>query len=56
MKRIAGCVIRDTYGRFLLVQERLEKVYGKWNMPAGHVEAGETIKAAAIRETKEETG
>jgi len=27
-----------------------------WNQPAGHVEVGESIKDAAIRETLEETG
>lgn len=27
-----------------------------WNPPKGHVEAGETLEAAAIRETAEETG
>lgn len=27
-----------------------------WEMPGGQVEEGESIKAAAIRETKEETG
>jgi ADP-ribose pyrophosphatase YjhB (NUDIX family) len=30
--------------------------YGKWSFAKGHVEAGETIEQAAIRETKEEMG
>ena len=29
---------------------------GLWTMPGGKVEIGETLKSAAIRETKEETG
>ena len=35
-----------------------DKVSGKkvYNQPAGHVEPGETLTAAAIRETLEETG
>jgi len=42
-------------GRFLLVEER---AHGRvvFNQPAGHVEPGETIAAAARRETLEETG
>lgn len=30
--------------------------YGKWNFAKGHVETGETIRQAAVRETKEEMG
>lgn len=41
--------------RFLMVEEMSD---GKpvFNQPAGHIEVGETIVAAAIRETLEETG
>jgi 8-oxo-dGTP pyrophosphatase MutT (NUDIX family) len=31
-------------------------VRGLWNWPAGHVDPGETLQQAAVRETKEETG
>ena len=42
-------------GRFLMVQEKFggSLVY---NQPAGHVEVGEGLIAAAVRETYEETG
>lgn len=42
-------------GRFLLVQERVSgrRVY---NQPAGHLEEGESLVTAVIRETLEETG
>jgi len=53
---VAACVIRDEKGRYLLVQEKQPKVYGLWNLPAGHVDRGEEVEAAAIREVKEETG
>ena len=54
--RIAGAVIRNETGQFLLVQERKPSAYGKWNLPAGHVHDGESESEAAIREVKEETG
>ncbi|WP_035052932.1 NUDIX hydrolase [Andreprevotia chitinilytica] len=49
---VAAVVERD--GRFLLVEERIlgQK---KLNQPAGHVEHGESIIAACVRETLEET-
>ncbi|MBN7798802.1 NUDIX hydrolase [Parahaliea mediterranea] len=52
---VATVVERD--GRYLLVEER-DKVTGEkvFNQPAGHLEAGESLQAAALRETLEETG
>ncbi len=55
-KVVAGCVIRQGDGKYLLVQEKQPKVYGLWNLPAGYLDKGETIENAAIREAKEETG
>lgn len=56
MKIVAGCIVRDGQGRYLLVQERQEKVFGLWNIPAGWADAGESAREAAMRETKEEVG
>lgn len=53
---IAGTVLRDEQGRYLMVQERIPAAYGLWNMPAGHQDAGETEQEAAVREAYEETG
>ena len=39
-----------------MVKEAKKKCYGKWNVPAGHLEDGETIFEGAIREIFEETG
>jgi 8-oxo-dGTP pyrophosphatase MutT (NUDIX family) len=41
-------------GRFLVVEERIGPAV-VFNQPAGHVEDGESIIAAAVRETLEET-
>jgi len=43
-------------GRFLLVEEQSERSDMVLNQPAGHVEQGETLEQAAIREALEETG
>ncbi|WP_435336788.1 NUDIX hydrolase [Acinetobacter sp. LH3_13] len=52
---VATVVEKD--GKFLFVEEHTEGVtHTVFNQPAGHVEAGETIIEAAIRETMEETG
>ena len=53
---VAGCVIANDVGQYLLVQEAQPKVYGLWNMPAGHVDKGESIEHSAVREALEETG
>lgn len=52
---MAGVVIEKA-GKFLLVQEKQPKCYGKWNLPAGRVEEGFSIEETAIKEAKEETG
>lgn len=41
-------------GRFLMVEEQVEGRY-LFNQPAGHLEEGESLLEAAIRETLEET-
>jgi 8-oxo-dGTP pyrophosphatase MutT (NUDIX family) len=49
---VAAIVERD--GRFLMVEERIANNM-VFNQPAGHVEAGESIVDAVVRETLEET-
>ena len=50
---VATIVVRDR--AFLLVEEETRDGV-RLNQPAGHLEAGETLVNAAVRETLEETG
>lgn len=53
-----GIWLQDSRGRIFLTKRSMEKSYapGKWENPAGHVQAGETPEHAVIRELREETG
>ena len=49
--------IIERHGRFLVVEEAHGAAAARvFNQPAGHVEPGESLLAAVIRETQEETG
>jgi 8-oxo-dGTP diphosphatase len=41
--------------KIVLIKRGNEPSKGKWSIPGGHVELGEALKDAVIRETKEET-
>jgi ADP-ribose pyrophosphatase YjhB (NUDIX family) len=51
---ITVAAIAETDGRFLLVEERISRRL-VFNQPAGHVERGETLLAAVVREVREES-
>lgn len=52
----ASVVVKDTAGRILLVLRANEPEAGRWTIPGGRVEPGETLEEAAAREAFEETG
>ncbi|MEJ2766833.1 bifunctional NUDIX hydrolase/phosphatase PAP2 family protein [Photobacterium sp. MCCC 1A19761] len=49
----ATCVIRDDRGQVILVQDNLTRTL---SLPGGYIDSHETFRAAARRETLEETG
>ena len=40
--------------RILMVQEEKPALHGRWNLPGGHVDHGESPNDAAVREAREE--
>ena len=53
----AAAVVRDAAGRVLLVRRGPgASRAGLWSVPAGFVDVGEEVRAAAQRELEEETG
>jgi ADP-ribose pyrophosphatase YjhB (NUDIX family) len=51
---VSACVWHTQ--RVLVIQRANPPFAGLWSLPGGHVEAGETLLAAAHRELLEETG
>ena len=54
-RRVAFCLVENDKGHVLLVQRAYGEQKGKWSLPGGFVDRGESSHAA-YRETKEETG
>ena len=50
---VGGVVVRD--GRVLLIRRGKDPLYGRWVVPGGTVELGETLEEALVREMEEET-
>ncbi|MGO8983910.1 MAG: NUDIX hydrolase [Terriglobales bacterium] len=47
---------RDGGNRVLLIRRGTPPLLGEWSLPGGVLECGETLREAAIREAREETG
>jgi 8-oxo-dGTP diphosphatase len=51
-----GAIIKDPGGRLLLIKRGHAPQAGRWSLPGGRVEPGESDQQAVIREIREETG
>jgi len=51
---VGGVVVRD--GLVLLARRGKPPLHGRWVVPGGTVELGETLEEALVREMREETG
>lgn len=55
-KVAVGTIIQTSDGGIVLVRRAIEPGYGLWVFPGGYVDRGEEVRAAAIREAREECG
>jgi ADP-ribose pyrophosphatase YjhB (NUDIX family) len=54
--KVVGATIPEQDGKVLLTRRSISPGNGLWTFPGGFVDFDETVPAAAIRETREETG
>lgn len=54
--KLAACSIVEMDGGIALIKRGINPGFGKWSMPGGHVDRGEQVETAALRETEEECG
>lgn len=51
-----GALVFNDEGKILLVKRKYPPGQGRWSIPGGHLEYGETLEEAVVRELEEETG
>ena len=53
---LCAAAVAIDHGLLLLVKRGTDPGKGRWSLPGGRVESGESVVAAVIRELREETG
>jgi len=56
MRPVAADALIVREGKIVLVKRGREPFEGKWALPGGFVDSGESVEEACVREAKEETG
>ncbi len=51
-----AAIVTDSAGRVLLIKRGHPPAQGRWSVPGGRVEGGETLEQALLRELLAETG
>jgi mutator protein MutT len=51
---VGGVILLE--GKVVLIRRRFEPLAGRWSLPGGMLEVGETLEAGVSREMTEETG
>ena len=54
--KLVACTLVEIDRSIVLLKRDIEPRKGRWVMPGGYVDRGESVEAAAIRETEEECG
>lgn len=54
--RCVGAIITDEGGRLLMIKRGHAPEAGRWSLPGGRVQPGESDPQAVVREVAEETG
>jgi ADP-ribose pyrophosphatase YjhB (NUDIX family) len=54
--KLVACTVVEMDDRVVLLRRGVQPQKGKWVLPGGYVDRGETVEAAALRETQEECG
>lgn len=53
--KVAACTVPALDGKIVMVRRAIDPGYGRWVIPGGYIERGETVEEAAVRETLEES-
>ena len=54
--KLVACALVEMNNKVVLLRRASSPEKGKWVVPGGYVDRGEEVRAAALRETKEECG